>query len=77
MFDAIITDPPYGIREPTLKIGTDNPKASIPDDCKDNHHPQRLRYHLSDIFRDLLNFAARFLKMNGRLVYWLPVYRPE
>ncbi|KAK7442095.1 hypothetical protein BaRGS_00040537 [Batillaria attramentaria] len=77
MFDAIITDPPYGIREPTLKIGTDNPKASIPDDCKDNHHPQRLRYHLSDIFRDLLNFAARFLKMNGRLVYWLPVYRPD
>lgn len=34
-------------------------------------------YHLSDIFTDLLNFSAHQLVVGGRLVYWLPVYRPE
>ncbi|XP_076456427.1 tRNA (guanine(10)-N(2))-methyltransferase TRMT11-like isoform X2 [Babylonia areolata] len=78
LFDAIITDPPYGIREASLKIGAETPEeAFVPEECKDNHHPQSVRYHLSDIFSDLLNFAARFLKLNGRLVYWLPVFRPK
>ncbi|KAL8586578.1 hypothetical protein ACOMHN_053931 [Nucella lapillus] len=78
LFDAIITDPPYGIREASLKIGAESPEeAFVPEECKDNHHPQSVRYHLSDIFSDLVNFAARFLTMNGRLVYWLPVFRPQ
>ncbi|PVD32521.1 hypothetical protein C0Q70_07961 [Pomacea canaliculata] len=77
LFDAIITDPPYGIREQTRKIGSEQPPAAIPESCLKNHHPQRIRYHLSDIFRDLLDFAARYLRLNGRLVYWLPVFRPE
>ncbi|KAK7091203.1 tRNA (guanine(10)-N2)-methyltransferase homolog [Littorina saxatilis] len=78
LFDAIITDPPYGIREASLKIGAEKPAdAFIPEDCRDNHHPQSVKYRLSDSFCDLLNFAARFLKLNGRLVYWLPVFRPQ
>ena len=36
-----------------------------------------MTYDLSDILCDLLNFAARQLTLNGRLVYWLPVYRAE
>ena len=38
---------------------------------------QRSQYALSDIFKDLLNFAATFLRLHGRIVYWLPVVRQE
>uniref|UniRef100_A0A2K5RJD9 tRNA (guanine(10)-N(2))-methyltransferase TRMT11 N-terminal domain-containing protein n=1 Tax=Cebus imitator TaxID=2715852 RepID=A0A2K5RJD9_CEBIM len=58
--DAVITDPPHGIREST-RTGS-----------------QKEIYHLSDMFVDLLNFAAETLGLGGRLVvYWLPVYTPE
>lgn len=43
----------------------------------ESHVPVSQAYHLSDIFTDLLNFSAHHLVMGGRLVYWLPVYRPE
>lgn len=43
----------------------------------ENHFFISSSYHLSDIFFDLLKFAAEHLVMGGRLVYWLPIYRPE
>lgn len=43
----------------------------------ESHVPVSQAYHLSDIFTDLLNFSAQRLVLGGRLVYWLPVYRPE
>uniref|UniRef100_A0AAR2IHD8 tRNA (guanine(10)-N(2))-methyltransferase TRMT11 n=1 Tax=Pygocentrus nattereri TaxID=42514 RepID=A0AAR2IHD8_PYGNA len=69
LFDAIITDPPYGIRESTRRT------VYLP--FLHSHVPVSMAYHLSDIFADLLNFAAHHLVMGGRLVYWLPIYRPE
>ncbi|XP_031757878.1 tRNA (guanine(10)-N2)-methyltransferase homolog isoform X3 [Xenopus tropicalis] len=76
LFDAIITDPPYGIRESTRKTGTQ--KEIIKTDLfPESHVPVQLNYHLSEIFSDLLAFAAEFLVTGGRLVYWLPVYKPE
>ncbi|XP_071804745.1 tRNA (guanine(10)-N(2))-methyltransferase homolog [Asterias amurensis] len=95
LFDAIITDPPYGIRESTRKIGTAKPSepptesttgpTTIPatepgtgtDEQSEQHIPAKTSYVLSDIFTDLLNFSAQYLCLNGRLVFWLPVYRPE
>uniref|UniRef100_A0A8C5MH21 tRNA (guanine(10)-N(2))-methyltransferase TRMT11 n=1 Tax=Leptobrachium leishanense TaxID=445787 RepID=A0A8C5MH21_9ANUR len=76
LFDAIITDPPYGIRESTRKTGTQK-EIMKTELFPESHIPVQLNYHLSDIFSDLLNFAAEFLNTGGRLVYWLPVYRPE
>ncbi|KAG9493538.1 hypothetical protein GDO78_001439 [Eleutherodactylus coqui] len=76
LFDAIITDPPYGIRESTRKTGTQKEIIKT-DQFPESHVPVQLTYHLSDIFLDLLNFSAEFLVVGGRLVYWLPVYRPE
>ncbi|XP_060069116.1 tRNA (guanine(10)-N2)-methyltransferase homolog [Ylistrum balloti] len=75
MFDAIITDPPYGIREKTKKVGTVEEDVELTEDQKIGHVPQKIDYHLGQIFKDLLNFAAKFLHLGGRLVYWFPIDR--
>lgn len=78
LFDAIITDPPYGIRESTRRTGSHKDITKPPDGIHvESHVPVSQAYHLSDMFSDLLNFSARHLVLGGRLVYWLPVYRPE
>lgn len=53
------------------------PEALFPLPSPESHVPVSLSYHLSDMFLDLLNFAAETLVLGGRLVYWLPVYTPE
>ncbi|XP_062320665.1 tRNA (guanine(10)-N2)-methyltransferase homolog isoform X1 [Osmerus eperlanus] len=78
LFDAIITDPPYGIRESTRRTGSQKDSFKPTEDFfGESHVPVSMAYHLSDIFTDLLNFAVHHLVMGGRLVYWLPIYRPE
>ncbi|CAL4061346.1 unnamed protein product, partial [Meganyctiphanes norvegica] len=100
--DAIVTDPPYGIRESTERVGTHkeqnkgslSPSPSLDSDNISNetdlnmpsqqnspedllHFPTKINYCLSDIFRDLLEFAARHLRIGGRLVFWLPIFRED
>ncbi|XP_074920021.1 tRNA (guanine(10)-N(2))-methyltransferase TRMT11 isoform X5 [Chelonoidis abingdonii] len=77
LFDAIITDPPYGIREATRRTGSQKEILKATERGTENHISISSNYHLSDIFFDLLNSAAEYLVMGGRLVYWLPVYKPE
>ncbi|KAA0703558.1 tRNA (guanine(10)-N2)-methyltransferase -like protein [Triplophysa tibetana] len=78
LFDAIVTDPPYGIRESTRRTGSNKDIIRPPDDfAGESYVPVSMAYHLSDIFADLLNFSAHHLVLGGRLVYWLPVYKPE
>nr|XP_045594401.1 tRNA (guanine(10)-N2)-methyltransferase homolog isoform X1 [Procambarus clarkii]XP_045594402.1 tRNA (guanine(10)-N2)-methyltransferase homolog isoform X1 [Procambarus clarkii]XP_045594403.1 tRNA (guanine(10)-N2)-methyltransferase homolog isoform X1 [Procambarus clarkii] len=78
--DAIITDPPYGIRESTERVGTlKEPKMSegAIQQPSAQHFPSKITYSLSDVFRDLINFAAIHLVIGGRLVFWLPVIRQD
>ena len=77
--DAIITDPPYGIREGTSRVGSekDYSSTSIPTELLSQHYPQKVAYSLEHLLTDLLNFAARALVPGGRLVYWLPVIRQQ
>ncbi|XP_067619700.1 tRNA (guanine(10)-N2)-methyltransferase homolog isoform X2 [Eurosta solidaginis] len=76
-FDAIITDPPYGIREATEKVETK--KTSKPNTrTKDMpHYPSTSHYALHHLYVDLLNFAAQHLNLGGRLVCWLPYHRED
>ncbi|XP_076350026.1 tRNA (guanine(10)-N(2))-methyltransferase TRMT11-like isoform X2 [Tachypleus tridentatus] len=76
MFDAIIADPPYGIREATERIGTAK-TYTIPDHLVSGHIPSKVSYNLQDIIRDLLNFSGDHLCVGGRLVYWLPVFKND
>ncbi|XP_077156245.1 tRNA (guanine(10)-N(2))-methyltransferase TRMT11 isoform X5 [Paroedura picta] len=76
-FDAIITDPPYGIREATRRTGSQKEMGKVTERGTENHISISSNYQLSDILFDLLKFAAEYLVIGGRLVYWLPVYKPE
>ncbi|XP_064651860.1 tRNA (guanine(10)-N2)-methyltransferase homolog isoform X2 [Lineus longissimus] len=75
-FDAIITDPPYGLRESTRTIAPQK-GLQLTEEEKTLWIPSKSKYELADIFRDLLNFAAKYLTIGGRLVYWMPVIRPD
>ena len=81
-FDSIITDPPYGIREPAERVGTkrrdslEHPgEYKVPEEYLPCHIPQKIDYDLGNIYTDLLEFASRHLVPGGRLVFWIPVNR--
>ncbi|CRK87994.1 CLUMA_CG001780, isoform A [Clunio marinus] len=77
-FDSIITDPPYGIREKMAQVV---PKEGgrkstvLTEDAK--HYPSTSNYSINSMYGDLLNFAAKHLKLHGRLVCWFPVNRDD
>jgi len=75
--DCLITDPPYGIREGTSRVGSekDYSTSSIPEEYLKTHFPEKVSYSLYQLLTDLLNFCAASLNVGGRLVYWLPVIR--
>ena len=81
MFDSIITDPPYGIREGARKVGKKKPdmipKPVIWGDDYHPHIPQRIKYGVDQILHDLFLFAANNLVIGGRLVFWFPVIFPQ
>ncbi|KAL9864860.1 tRNA (guanine(10)-N(2))-methyltransferase TRMT11 isoform 2-T2 [Geothlypis trichas] len=68
---------PYGIREAPRRMGSQKETVKSVERSAENHFFVSSSYHLSDIFFDLLKFGAEYLVMGGRLVYWLPIYRPE
>lgn len=78
-FDAIVTDPPYGVRAGAKKIGgfdTNRPNQ-IPKDplYRAQRYPKTVPYEMSDLVRDLFEFGAQFLRPKGRLLFWFPVER--
>ncbi|TPX72228.1 hypothetical protein SpCBS45565_g00504 [Spizellomyces sp. 'palustris'] len=80
VWDAIVCDPPYGVRAGAKKIGN-NPKLKPPPTVlKSNgepRYPQTVPYEMNDVIVDLIDFAATFLVPGGRLVYWLPTVTEE
>lgn len=71
-YDAIVTDPPYGIREAARKLGSGRGAATpLDSEQRLNHIPQTQPYEMVELLTDFLDTAARILRPNGRLVYWL------
>ncbi|KAJ2830816.1 hypothetical protein IWW50_000037 [Coemansia erecta] len=86
LFDAIVTDPPYGVRAGAKRLGRKdgtNAERSLRvvdgvTNCKrDDYYPPTMPYEMSDVVRDLLQLAAEKLVVGGRLVYWLPTVAGE
>ncbi|KAJ3664594.1 hypothetical protein Zmor_000150 [Zophobas morio] len=76
-FDSIITDPPYGIREATERVGTNKENFKVSEEHLSSHIPAKIEYGISNIYKDLLNFSAKHLRLGGRLVCWFPVFRED
>lgn len=78
IYDAIVTDPPYGIRAGARKTGSrsEEPKPIL-DEHRHDHIAQTKPYPVSDVMADLLDMAARTLIMGGRLVYVIPSFSTD
>jgi tRNA (guanine10-N2)-methyltransferase len=72
LFDAIVTDPPYGVRAGAKKIQK-MAHRNIDVSLYGKLYPQMAPYELGDLVFDLLAFAAHALRLEGRLVFWYPV----
>lgn len=66
---------PYGIREAIERVEPkERAKANTRTEA-DQHYPSTSPYNLSNLYADLLNFAAQHLVSGGRLVCWMPVHK--
>ncbi|PIA47671.1 hypothetical protein AQUCO_01400347v1 [Aquilegia coerulea] len=83
VFDAIICDPPYGVRAGGRKSGGRKllkgviDPYTVPDDKRLGHIPSTAPYSLAECIHDLFELAARMLVMGGRLVFFYPVIRED
>ncbi|XP_077251479.1 tRNA modification 11 protein [Tasmannia lanceolata] len=83
VFDAIICDPPYGVRAGGRKSGGRKllkgvvGPYTVPDNKRSDHIPSTAPYSLAECIHDLLNLAAKMLVMGGRLVFFYPVLRED
>ncbi|XP_056159468.1 uncharacterized protein LOC115691419 isoform X2 [Syzygium oleosum] len=83
VFDAIICDPPYGVRAGGRKSGGRKllkgvvGPYTVPDDKRTDHIPSTAAYSLVECVHDLLDIAAKMLVLNGRLVFFYPVLRED
>lgn len=66
-FDAVITDPPYGVKEGAKAFR----EESVDSRIMDMHFQGTERVRVHDLLDVLLDFAATMLIPGGRLVYWL------
>lgn len=66
---------PYGIRESTERVGTNRENYAVSDEHLQTHIPSKIEYGISRIYNDLLIFAAKHLRLGGRLVCWFPIFR--
>ena len=86
LFDAIVTDPPYGIREGVKKVDRSRclqmqmDRLAMKEEASKNQQEEKVllssipfeQYSTEELEADLLAFAAKFLRPNGRLVFWHP-----
>ncbi|KAL4078428.1 S-adenosyl-L-methionine-dependent methyltransferase [Scleroderma yunnanense] len=77
LFDAIVTDPPYGVRAGAKRLGRkklreDGPPPHLPRPSDEPYIPPTKPYELSALVIDLILLARYLLKLRGLLVFFLP-----
>lgn len=68
---------PYGIREAREKIQTKERRPLKSESGDVIHYPSTSHYQLSTLYADLLRFAIKHLRIGGRLVCWIPIYKSD
>lgn len=86
-FDAIICDPPYGVRERIVVCGAAKPERFVGKEnvvienelayLRTDYIATKKPYDLSLMLRDLFEFAASRLNAGRRLAFWLPLEESE
>ena len=71
-FDAIVCDPPYGIRAGAKRIAQTAHRRDVPRELYGQLYPTTRPYDIDDLIPDLLTFAHHLIKPDGRLVFWYP-----
>ncbi|EPQ57163.1 tRNA guanosine-2'-O-methyltransferase [Gloeophyllum trabeum ATCC 11539] len=82
LFDAIITDPPYGVRAGAKRLGRkkyrpDLPRSSPASIDDQPYIPPTKPYELAELAKDLVLLGRYLLKPGGRLVFFLPTVTDE
>jgi len=84
LFDAIVTDPPYGVRAGAKRLGrkkelapTSSPRTHTPRPDDQPYIPPTKPYELSALATDLILFARYMLRPSGRLVFFLPTVNED
>ncbi|TAQ88513.1 hypothetical protein B7494_g3153 [Chlorociboria aeruginascens] len=82
IFDGIICDPPYGVREGLKVLGNRDPNKpkepvykegqDLPHHLQEGYIPPKKPYSFLTMLDDILDFAALSLVDNGRLSFWMP-----
>lgn len=82
LFDAIVADPPYGVRAGAKQIGRREIGKQLTEPVlmengvyshqRPGYFPPLKPYALSNLLSDLMNFSAKLLVPKGRLVFWMP-----
>ncbi|KAI6216267.1 TRNA (guanine(10)-N2)-methyltransferase-like protein [Aphelenchoides besseyi] len=77
LFDVIVADPPYGVREKGSKLGIKERKPDWLDTRteKDIRLPEKTKYKISSTYLDLMNMSASLLTVGGRVSFWYPILR--
>jgi len=75
VFDAIVGDPPYGVRAGARKSGTKRKRDKDPPDPSQYalHIPPTQPYEGEQVMADLVTAARELLVPGGRLVFLFPV----
>lgn len=79
LFDGVVCDPPYGVREGLRVLGCRNPEGT-PWVVEAGHArykdptfiPPKKPYSFTAMLSDILHFASETLVDNGRLAFWMP-----
>lgn len=79
--DAILCDPPYGVREGLKVLGSTKVALqevvlladATPAHLSDHYIPPKRPYSFVRLLDDILDFSAKMLVEGGRLCMWMPV----
>ncbi|CAL3963847.1 unnamed protein product [Diplocarpon coronariae] len=80
IFDGIVCDPPYGVREGLKVLGSRDPtkgkevvfRDGVAHYLEESYIPPKRPYGFLAMLDDILEFASQTLVENGRLSFWMP-----